>query len=134
MVHTSDAHASNHPLNRRDMIQLTGADLVAIIAASAAYPLWAQDQSNGADNFFTSSQLDAEAVRFPTQYRTTVAGNLYLPRNLSAGARLPAIVAVHLMGAAKEQSADLCAQKITEQCFVPLSIDPPFWGPATARQ
>lgn len=81
-----------------------------------------------ADNFYQSSQVKAEKVTFKNQYQMQVVGNLYLPKESSSGARSPAIVVGHPMGAVKEQSSNLYAQKLAEQGFVTLSIDLPFWG------
>ena len=44
------------------------------------------------------------------------------------GTKLPAIVVGHPMGAVKEQSANLYAQKMAERGFVTLSLDLSFWG------
>jgi len=81
-----------------------------------------------ADNFYQSDALSVEKVRFRNQYGMQVAGSLYVPKGRVAEARLPAIIVGHPMGAVKEQSSNLYAQKIAEQGFVTLSIDLPFWG------
>src|SRR5438067_4886555 len=52
-----------------------------------------------------------------------VVGNLFVPKNLNQNARNPAIVVGHPMGAVKEQSANLYAQKLADQGFVTLSLD-----------
>lgn len=57
-----------------------------------------------------------------------VAGNLYLPKDMGPKVRYPAIIVGHPMGAVKEQSANLYAQKMAEQGFVTLSLDLSFWG------
>ena len=57
-----------------------------------------------------------------------VAGSLFTPKNMSRGAKYPAIVVGHPMGAVKEQSANLYAQKMAERGFVTLAIDLSFWG------
>src|SRR3954449_2928757 len=88
----------------------------------------AQDMSNGADNFYKSDRVDVQKVSFKNQYGMTVAGNLFLPRDLGRDAKLPAIVVGHPMGAVKEQSADLYATKMAEQGFVAMSVDLSFWG------
>jgi uncharacterized protein len=86
------------------------------------------DLSHGADNFYTSDKVTGQKVTFKNQYRMTVAGNLFLPRNLDRNARTPAIVVGHPMGAVKEQSANLYATKMAERGFVALSLDLSFWG------
>ncbi|WP_313316450.1 alpha/beta hydrolase [Stenotrophomonas sp.] len=84
--------------------------------------------THGADNFYRSTQLISEQVRFNNQYRMEIVGNLYVPRNAKPGHAMPAIIVGHPMGAVKEQSADLYAQKLAEQGFVTLAIDQSFWG------
>ncbi|MDX6806927.1 alpha/beta hydrolase [Terrihabitans rhizophilus] len=58
----------------------------------------------------------------------TIAGNLFVPKNLDRRTTAPAIIVGHPMGAVKEQSSNLYAQKLAEQGFVTLSFDLPFWG------
>jgi len=91
------------------------------------------DMSNGADNFYTSSQVTVEKVAFNNQYGMRVAGNLFVPKHLAAGARSAALVVGHPMGAVKEQSANLYATKMAEQGFVTLSLDLSFWGESAGQ-
>jgi len=83
-----------------------------------------------ADNFYHSAALTVEKVRFRNQYGMQVAGNLFVPKARAgdAVARWPAIIVGHPMGAVKEQSSNLYAQKLAEQGFVTLAIDLSFWG------
>ena len=57
-----------------------------------------------------------------------VAGNLFVPKGLDKSKKHPAIVVGHPMGAVKEQSANLYAQKMAEQGYVTVSFDLSFWG------
>ncbi|MGA4239426.1 alpha/beta hydrolase [Ralstonia pseudosolanacearum] len=91
------------------------------------------DMSNGADNFYKSSKVTARKVTFKNQYQMTVAGNLFIPNGLNANAKTPAIIVGHPMGAVKEQSSNLYAQKLAEQGFVTLSLDLSFWGESEGR-
>jgi len=86
------------------------------------------DMSNGAKNFYKSDKVTAQKVTFKNQYQMNTVGNLYVPRGLSPDRKNPAIIVGHPMGAVKEQSADLYAQKLAEQGFVTLAIDLSFWG------
>jgi uncharacterized protein len=96
--------------------------LLSLITASGA------DMSNGADNFFQSDQVTLEKVSFNNQYQMQVVGNLFIPKGLDKSARSPAIIVGHPMGAVKEQSSNLYAQKLAEQGFVTLALDLSFWG------
>jgi uncharacterized protein len=91
-------------------------------------PKGAHNMPNGADNFYKTDKVTVQKVSFKNQYQMTVAGNLFLPKDLNRHAKHPAIVVGHPMGAVKEQSADLYATKMAEQGFVAMSVDLSFWG------
>ena len=84
--------------------------------------------SNGADNFYKSGSVDVEKVSFKNKLGMRVVGNLFVPKSLDRSRPSPAIVVGHPMGAVKEQSSNLYAQKLAEQGFVTLSFDLSFWG------
>nr|WP_230301602.1 alpha/beta hydrolase [Peribacillus simplex] len=69
------------------------------------------DMSNGADNFYKSKKVNMQEVSFKNQYKMKVAGNLFIPKGLKKNTKNPAIIVGHPMGAVKEQSANLYAQK-----------------------
>ncbi|RQR32224.1 MULTISPECIES: alpha/beta hydrolase [unclassified Burkholderia] len=96
--------------------------LITSFSATAA------DMSAGADNFYRSDRVIAQKVKFSNQYRMNVVGNLFIPKNLDRNQKHPAIIVGHPMGAVKEQSANLYAQKLADQGFVTLSLDLSFWG------
>ena len=105
-------------------LMLAAAPVVAL-QSSAAY---AQDMSQGADNFYKSDRVTIEKVTFRNKLGMKVVGNLFVPKTLDRSARTPAIIVGHPMGAVKEQSANLYATKLAEQGFVTLSFDLSFWG------
>lgn len=88
----------------------------------------ATDTAGHPDNFYKSDKVTKTTVFFNNIYDMKVAGNLFVPKNLKAGEKLPAIVVGHPMGAVKEQSSDLYAQKLAEKGFVTLAIDLSYWG------
>jgi fermentation-respiration switch protein FrsA (DUF1100 family) len=116
----------------------------ALISATSATMAFAADKTHaknpqapvqasaavvdGADNFYTSDKVTREKVTFKNQYNLKVAGNLFIPKTASQNGKWPAIVVGHPMGAVKEQSANLYAQKLAERGFVTMSIDLSFWG------
>ena len=87
----------------------------------------------GADNFYRSDQVIMQKVTFKNQYNMQVAGNLFIPKDLDQNAKNPAIIVGHPMGAVKEQSSNLYAQKLAEQGFVTLSLDLSFWGESEGK-
>jgi len=103
-------------------------NLIMSLALTTSALAVAADMSNGADNFYQSDKVTAQKVTFKNQYHMTVAGNLFVPKNLDRRTKNPAIIVGHPMGAVKEQSANLYAQKLADQGFVTLAIDQSFWG------
>lgn len=91
-------------------------------------PATAFSKPKDADNFYTSKKVEVQRVTFENQYKMKVAGNLFTPKNLEKGKKYPAIIVGHPMGAVKEQSSNLYAQKLAERGFVTLAIDLSFWG------
>jgi fermentation-respiration switch protein FrsA (DUF1100 family) len=96
--------------------------LISAFAATAA------NMSDGADNFYKSDKVTQQKVTFKNQYQMNVTGNLFMPKEMNPHVKNPAIIVGHPMGAVKEQSSNLYAQKLAEQGFVTLAIDLSFWG------
>lgn len=109
-------------------MKLSGVNAAAI-GVSLCSVAAAQNMSYGANNFYQSNNVTVWPVTFPTQFQTTIAGNLFMPNDLDMDSSTPALLVGHPMGATKEQGANLYAAKMAEQTgFVTLSIDLPFWG------
>lgn len=86
------------------------------------------DLSEGADNFYKSTLLNSKKVTFKNIYDMNVAGILFTPKNIEKDKKYPALVVSHPMGAVKEQSANLYAQKMAEKGYITLAIDLNYWG------
>ncbi|WP_258001111.1 alpha/beta hydrolase [Janthinobacterium sp. ROICE36] len=91
------------------------------------------DMSNNADNFYRSATVTSRKVSFNNQYQMQLVGALFTPKDINRNARHPAIIIGHPMGAVKEQSSNLYAQKLAEQGFVTLAIDQSFWGESAGQ-
>lgn len=105
----------------RTLVILLGLLMASLSALGA-------DMSNGANNFYKSEKVTMKKVTFNNQYQMKTAGNLFVPKDLKPGSKSAAIIVGHPMGAVKEQSSNLYAQKLAEQGFVTLAIDLSFWG------
>ncbi|WP_255435663.1 alpha/beta hydrolase [Paracoccus sp. S1E-3] len=77
--------------------------------------------------FPQSDRVDHEKVSFTNRYGITLTGDLYLPKDRTAGAT-PALAVSGPFGAVKEQSSGLYAQTMAERGFVALAFDPSFTG------
>ena len=120
---------------RREFLKAAGAGIAALgvlaVIGGSAFAAGSEKAPNapeGANNFYKSDRVTVQKVTFRNQYSMQVAGNLVAPKSLDRNGQAPAIIVGHPMGAVKEQSSMLYAQKLAEQGFVTLAIDLPFWG------
>lgn len=125
---------------RRDFLKTAGSGMAVLgslsVAASATFAAENKpvpDMSNNADNFYRSATVITRKVSFNNQYQMQVVGDLFMPEDLNGNARHPAIIIGHPMGAVKEQSSNLYAQKLAEQGFVTLAIDQSYWGESAGQ-
>lgn len=96
-------------------------------------PANAQDMSRGANNFYVSNEVTPQRVAFKNQYGMEVVGTLFTPKTVANNAKIAAIIVGHPMGAVKEQSSTLYAQKLAERGFVTLAIDLSYWGESEGK-
>ena len=78
--------------------------------------------------FPQSNKVSHQKVTFKNRYGITLVGDLYIPKNLPAGAKAPAIAVGGPFGAVKEQSSGLYAQTLAERGFITLAFDPSYTG------
>lgn len=76
--------------------------------------------------FAKSDKVDHTKVQFVNRYGITLAGDLYMPKDIEKS--IPAIAVAGPYGAVKEQSGGLYAQTMAERGFVTLVFDPSFTG------
>lgn len=110
------------------LLAAMGVMAVPVGSAFAAEAPKSQGIPAGAANFYKSDKVTVQKVTFKNQFNMQVTANLVTPKNLDRSVKAPAIIIGHPMGAVKEQSSMLYAQKLAEQGFVTLAIDLPFWG------
>lgn len=78
--------------------------------------------------FPLSNKVEHHKVTFKNRYGITLVGDLYVPKNIRSGQKLPAIAVAGAFGAVKEQSSGLYAQAMAERGFVTLAFDPSYTG------
>jgi uncharacterized protein len=76
--------------------------------------------------FVLADEVTRTAVRYKNRYGIEIAGDLYVPRNVTG--RLPGLAVSGPFGAVKEQSAGLYANELAKRGFVTLAFDPSFTG------
>lgn len=81
--------------------------------------------------FAPSDRVTVERVHFRTRFGTTLAGDLYKPKN--ADGKLPALAVCGPFGAVKEQASGLYAQTMAERGFIAVAFDPSFTGESTGE-
>ena len=81
--------------------------------------------------FAPSERVSVERVHFRTRFGTTLAGDLYKPKN--AEGKLPAIAVSGPFGAVKEQSSGLYAQTLAERGFLAIAFDPSYTGESSGE-
>lgn len=78
--------------------------------------------------FPQSNKVEHHKVTFRNRYGITLVGDLYVPKDIRSGQKLPAIAVAGPFGAVKEQSSGLYAQAMAERGFVTLAFDPSYLG------
>ena len=78
--------------------------------------------------FPQSNKVEHHKVTFKNRYGITLVGDLYVPKNIRSGQKLPAIAVAGAFGAVKEQSSGLYAKAMAERGFVTLAFDPSYLG------
>lgn len=76
--------------------------------------------------FPKSDKVNHSKVTFRNRYGTTLAADMYIPKN--ANGKLPAIAVSGPFGAVKEQSSGLYAQTMAERGFLTIAFDPSYTG------
>lgn len=77
--------------------------------------------------FDLSDQVSRQSVTFTNRYGITLAGDLYVPKNIES-AKLPALAISGPFGAVKEQASGLYASQMAQRGFVVLAFDPSYTG------
>lgn len=113
---------------KRFVSLLTTGSMVLLVSFMSLFTGTKEVKAMDAQNFYKSHLVQQRKVTFDNQYKMKVAGNLFLPQGWDEHKKYPAIIVGHPMGAVKEQSSNLYAQKLAEQGFVTLAIDESFWG------
>ena len=78
--------------------------------------------------FPQSEKVNHSKITFHNRYGITLAADLYEPKEIKKGEKLPAIAVSGPFGAVKEQTSGLYAQHMAERGFITIAFDPSFTG------
>lgn len=88
-----------------------------------------QAKENNWDKVFPKSdKVNIQKVEFVNRFGIKLVGDLYIPKNIKKGDKLPAIAISGPFGAVKEQASGLYAQTLAEKGFITLAFDPSYTG------
>ena len=88
-----------------------------------------QAKKNNWDKVFPKSdKVNIQKVEFVNRFGIKLVGDLYIPKNIKKGDKLPAIAISGPFGAVKEQVSGLYAQTLAEKGFITLAFDPSYTG------
>lgn len=102
------------------------AQTISAAHAAPAVPSPAASTKPAGENWYKSTLVTGQTVRFRNIYGMELTGSLFTPKN-GTGKRA-GIVMSHPFGAVRQQGALLYAQKLAEAGFVTLAFDQSFWG------
>lgn len=78
--------------------------------------------------FPKNAKVNHTKVVFHNRYGITLAADLYTPKNVKAGEKLPAIAVAGPYGAVKEQVSGRYAQEMAARGFLTMAFDPSYTG------
>lgn len=85
--------------------------------------------SNAWDKTFAENKnVDHHKITFHNRYGITLVADMYTPKNMQKGAKLPAIAVAGPYGAVKEQVSGRYAQELAARGFLTIAFDPSFTG------
>lgn len=107
--------------------------LLSIFLLTFLLIIGVQEMSTAKENnwdkvFPKSDKIDIQKVEFVNRFGIKLVGDLYLPKDMKKGDKLPAIAISGPFGAVKEQASGLYAQTLAERGFITLAFDPSYTG------
>lgn len=92
-----------------------------------------QTSDNWDKTFKQSDNVTCIKVSFKNRYGITLAGDLYIPKNIDKSKKYPAVAVSGPFGAVKEQASGLYAQNMAERGFIALAFDASYTGESSGE-
>lgn len=97
--------------------------------AAPAETIIASKLDNSWDKTFPiNKNVKQQKITFHNRFGITLVADMYMPKNLKKGHKLPAIAMAGPYGAVKEQVSGRYAQELASRGFVTIAFDPCFTG------
>ncbi len=106
---------------------------ILLFSITEVFAMSEKESSNWDKIFKQSDNVTISKVTFKNRYGITLAGDLYIPKNLDKSKKYPAIAVSGPYGAVKEQVSGFYAQNMAERGFLALAFDPSFTGESSGE-
>ncbi|XAZ25794.1 alpha/beta hydrolase [Sinorhizobium sp. B11] len=125
----SNDRQSTVGIGRRELLKLAGAGTAAAgVISLAASPAFAQYAGVWDKTFKQSDRVEHRKVSYVNRLGISLVADMYVPKNLDASRRQPALIVGHPYGGVKEQTAGLYAQTMAERGFITIAHDASYNG------
>lgn len=75
-----------------------------------------------------NENIDRKHVRYNNRYGIAIAADIYTPKEVTAGTKLPALIVGAPYGSTKEQSPAVYANELAQRGFIVLTFDQVYMG------
>jgi uncharacterized protein len=123
----TDEQQARGGFGRRDILKLTGAGAAAVMSL-AANPALAQYSGSWDKTFKQSNRVEHRKVSYVNRLGINLVADMYVPKDLDASVRHPALIVGHPYGGVKEQTSGLYAQTMAERGFITIAHDASYNG------
>lgn len=83
--------------------------------------------------FSLNDNVERRKVAYPNRYGFTIAGELYMAKDMDKEKRYPALIVGAPYGGVKEQGPGVYANELAQRGFVVLTFDPCFMGDSSGE-
>ena len=87
-----------------------------------------KDMANNQYIFTLSKDVDRKHVAYKNRFGITISADLYTPKDMAAGAKLPGVVIGPPYSGVKEQGPGVYANQLAQNGYAALSFDPSYNG------
>lgn len=108
--------------------KICGKILATCLMATMLSPAMAATHEIWDKTFAKSDKVEHQKVFYDNRYGVKIAADLYTPKSLKKGEKLPALIIGTPYGGVKEQGAGIYAQTLAERGFATIAFDESYNG------